>query len=93
MLVLQCYFGTSIFYFFFMLKIVRYNRYVLNRTNRTDPNRIGLVWFGLDDFLKINRTKPNRMHFYLAVRMTFMLKTEPNRTAITPTHNNEKKME
>jgi hypothetical protein len=24
------------------------------------------------------------MHFYLAVRMTFMLKTEPNRTAITP---------
>jgi hypothetical protein len=43
-----------------------------------------LVWFGLDDFLKTNRTKPNRMHFYLAVRMTFILKTEPNRTAITP---------
>jgi hypothetical protein len=34
-------------------------------------------WFGLDDFLKINRTKPNRMHFYLAVRVIFMLKTEP----------------
>jgi hypothetical protein len=24
------------------------------------------------------------MHFYLAVRMTFMFKTEPIRTAITP---------
>jgi hypothetical protein len=58
--------------------------YGVNRNNRTDPNRIGLVWFGLDDLLKTNRTKPNRMHFYLAVRMTFMLKTEPNRTAITP---------
>jgi len=36
---------------------------VINRTNRTNPNRIGLVWFGLDDFLKINRTKP---HIFLS---------------------------
>jgi hypothetical protein len=46
-----------------------------------------LVWFGLDDFLKINRTKPNRMLFYLAVWMIFLLKTEPNRTANTPRIN------
>jgi hypothetical protein len=31
-----------------------------------------------------NRTKPNRMLFYLAVRMTFSLITEPNRIANTP---------
>jgi hypothetical protein len=56
--------------------------YVVNRNHRTDPNRIGL-----DDFLKTNRTKPHRMHFYPAVRMIFMLKTEPNHTVITPNWN------
>jgi len=34
--------------------------------------------------LKVNQTKSNRMFFYLAIRMTFSLKTEPNRTANTP---------
>jgi len=43
-------------------------------------------WFGLDFIFKVNRTKPNRMLFYLVVRMTFTFKTEPNRTANTPTH-------
>jgi len=41
--------------------------------------------FGSGFIFKVNRTKPNRMLFYLAVRMTFTLKTEPNRTANTPT--------
>jgi hypothetical protein len=41
-------------------------------------------WFGFVDFLKTNRTKSNRIYFYLAVKMIFMLKIEPNRTAITP---------
>jgi len=43
-----------------------------------------LVWFGSDFILEDNRTKSNRILFYLAVRMTFNLKTEPNRTANTP---------
>jgi hypothetical protein len=42
-----------------------------------------LVWFCLNDSLKINRTKPNHIHFYLAIKMILILKTEPNRTAIT----------
>jgi hypothetical protein len=42
-------------------------------------------WFGFDDFLKINRTKPNFMHFYLTIMMIFMFKIELNRTANT--HN------
>jgi len=58
--------------------------YRKNRTNRSNPNRIGLVWFGSDFIFKVNRTKPNRMLFYLAVQMTFTFKTEPNRTAKTP---------
>ena len=59
-----------------------------NRTNRSNPNRIGLVWFGSDFICKVNWTKPNRMHIYLAARMTFNLKTEPNRTTNTPKYNN-----
>jgi len=54
------------------------------RTNRSNPNRIVLVWFGLDFIFKVNRTKLNRMFFYLAVQMTLTLKIEPNRTANTP---------
>ena len=49
--------------------------FVKNRNNRTNPNRISLVWFGSDLFLKANRTKPNRMFFSLAVRMIFCFKT------------------
>jgi len=41
-------------------------------------------WFGSDFILKVNRTKPNCVLIYFAVRMTFNLKTEPNRTANTP---------
>jgi hypothetical protein len=48
--------------------------------NRSNPNRIDLIWIGLDDFLKTNQTKPNT--FYLAVMMNFMLKFKPNRTLI-----------
>jgi hypothetical protein len=48
---------------------------IKNRTNRTNPNRIDLVWFGLVLFLKVNRTKPNRMLFSLAVRVIFIAKT------------------
>ena len=47
---------------------------IKNRTNRTNPNRISLVWFGLDLFFKSNRTKPNCMFFSLAVRMIFCFK-------------------
>jgi len=50
----------------------------------TEPNKTTLVWFGSDYILKVNRIKPNRMFFYLAVWMIFGLKTEPNRTANTP---------
>jgi len=46
------------------------------RVNRTNSNHIGLVWFGSDDFLKANRTKLNHILFYIAIRMTFMLKTD-----------------
>jgi len=56
----------------------------LSRDKPHQPNQSKPHWFGLDDFLKINRTKPHHMHFYFAVWMTFMLKTEPNRTANTP---------
>ena len=58
--------------------------FFLSRDKPHKPNQSKPHWFGLDDFLKINRTKPNRMFFCLAVWMTFMLKTEPNRTANTP---------
>jgi len=44
--------------------------------------------FGLDFVFKVNRTKPNRMLFYLTVWMTFTLKTESNRTANTPKYTN-----
>jgi len=54
--------------------------YQKNRTNRSNPNRIGLV-----RILFLKSTEPNRMFFYLAIWMTFTLKTEPNRTN-TPTH-------
>jgi hypothetical protein len=54
----------------------------------TEPNLTALVWFGLDDFLKTNRTKLNRIPFYLAVKITFIFKTEPNLTANTPDNNN-----
>jgi hypothetical protein len=47
-------------------------------TAPTEPH-----WFDFVDFLKTNRTKSNRIYFYLAVKMIFMLKTEPNCTAIT----------
>jgi len=46
-----------------ILELIKYFFLAINRTNRTNPNRIGLVWFGLDDFLKINRTKPYCMFF------------------------------
>ena len=49
-------------------------------TAPTDPIQTAFVWFGLDFILKVNRTKPNRILIYLAVRMTFSLKTEPNQT-------------
>jgi hypothetical protein len=58
------------------------------KTAPTDPIQTGLVWFGLDFILKVNRTKPNHVLIYLAVQMTFTLKTEPNRTANTPTNTN-----
>jgi len=36
-------------------------------------------WFDSDFILKVNQLiKPKRMFFYLTVRMTFNLKTEPN---------------
>jgi len=41
-------------------------------------------WFGSDFIFKVYRTKPIHILFYLAVRMTFILKTEPNHTANTP---------
>jgi len=50
------------------------------------PIQPKLCWFGPDFILKVNRTKPNRMFFYLAVQMTFNLKTEQNCTANTPKH-------
>jgi len=56
-----------------------------NRINQSKPTRIGLVWFGSNFVVKVNRTKPDRMLFYLAVWMTFTLKAEPNCTANTPT--------
>jgi hypothetical protein len=49
----------------------------LEKTASTDPTQTALAWFGLDCILKINRTKPNRMYFYLTVQMTFNLKTKP----------------
>jgi len=54
---------------------------------RSKPNRIGLVWFGSDVILKLNRTKPNHIFFYLAVRMTINFKTKPKRTTNTLTWN------
>jgi len=54
------------------------------KTASTDPIQTALVWFGLNFILEVNRTKPNRILFYLAVRMTFSLKIEPSRTANTP---------
>jgi len=60
-----------------------------NCTNRSNPTAIGLIWLGSDFIFKVNRTKPNRILFYLAVQMTFNLKTEPNRTADTPTFGNQ----
>jgi len=54
------------------------------KTAPTDPTQAALVWFDSDCILKVNQTKPNRTHFYLAVRVTFSLKTEPTRTANTP---------
>jgi len=54
------------------------------KTATIDPIQTGLVWFSSDYILKVNRTKSNRILIYLAVRMTFSLKTEPNRTANTP---------
>jgi len=54
----------------------------------TDQIQTALVWFGSNFILKVNRTNPNRILIYLAVRMTFSLKTESNRTTNTP--SNEK---
>jgi len=42
-----------------------------------------LILFGSDFILEVNQTKPNRILNYLAVRMTFNLKTESNRTTNT----------
>jgi hypothetical protein len=67
-----------------MLETKKKSLFKKNRTNRSNPNCIGLIWFGSDFILKVNRTKPIRILFYLTVRMTFTLKTEPNRTANTP---------
>jgi hypothetical protein len=55
----------------------------LYRDKPHKPNQPKSHWFDLDDFLKINRTKLHRKHFYLEVRMIFILKTESNRTAKT----------
>jgi len=63
------------------------NCIVSKKTAPTDPTQTVLVWFGSDFILKVNRTKSNRVLFYLAVRMTFSLKTEPSRTANTPNIN------
>jgi hypothetical protein len=51
---------------------------------RDKSNQLKPYWFGLDGVLKINRTKPNHMHFYLAIKMIFIFKTESNRTANIP---------
>jgi len=56
-----------------------------NHTN--DPIPTALAWFGPEFILKVNWTKPNCMSFYLAVRLTFILKIEPNRTMNTPNIN------
>jgi len=50
-----------------------------------EPIQTALVWFGSVFILKLNWTKPNCMFFYLAVRMTFSLKAEPNCTTNTYT--------
>jgi len=55
------------------------NLYRPKKTAPTDPTQTALVWFGSNFIFKVNQTKPNRMLFYLAVHMTFNLKTEPNR--------------
>ena len=53
-----------------------------NRTNRSNPNYIALVWFGSDFILKVNRIKP---YFFLSCsQITFNLKIELNHTANTP---------
>jgi hypothetical protein len=57
---------------------------LFKKTAPTDPIQTAFVWFGSDFILKVNRTKPIRILFYLTVWMTFTLKTEPNRTANTP---------
>jgi len=57
---------------------------VIGKTAPIDPTQVTLVWFGSDLILNVNRTKANRMSFYLAVRMIFRLKTELNRTVNTP---------
>jgi len=56
------------------------------KTAPTDPTQTTLVWFGFYFKSQPNLTKPNCMSFYLAVRMTFSLKTEPNCIANTPKH-------
>ena len=49
-------------------------------------------WFDSDCILKVNRIKPNHILFYLAVHMTFSLKSEPNHTINTPSPNSENKI-
>jgi len=63
--------------------ILMLEKIVSSRKKPHQPIQPKPPWFGL--VFKVNRTKPNCMLFYLAVRKIFNLKTEPNRTANTPT--------
>jgi hypothetical protein len=64
------------------VKIAKQKKYCLKKPHQPIQSKPHL--FGSDFILKVSRTKPNCIFIYLAVRMTFNLKTEPNRIANTP---------
>jgi len=69
------------------------NCIVTKKTAPTDPTQSVLVWFGSDFIFKVNRTKPNRMLFYLGFGR--FLPSKPNltapRTPLPATHRGKEK--